>query len=53
MMPSFFVYIDKMPVTPGGKIDKKALPTPDMDIERTGYVAPVTAVQTELCDIFE
>ena len=53
MMPSFFVYLDKMPVTPGGKIDKKALPEPEISSERTDYVAPVTAVQTELCGIFE
>ena len=53
MMPSFFVYLDKMPVTPGGKIDKKALPEPEISTERTDYVAPVTAVQTELCGIFE
>lgn len=53
MMPSFFVHIDEMPVTPGGKIDKKALPSPDISIERNGYTAPVTSVQTELCGIFE
>ena len=53
MMPSFFVYLDKLPVTPGGKIDKKALPLPEVKTERTGYVAPVTSVQTELCAIFE
>ena len=53
MMPSFFVHIDEMPVTPGGKIDKKALPMPEVTITNTGYVAPVTAVQTALCEIFE
>ena len=53
MMPSFFVHIDEMPVTPGGKIDKKALPVPEVTISNTGYVEPVTAVQTTLCEIFE
>ncbi len=53
MMPSFFVHIDEMPVTPGGKIDKKALPLPEVSIKNTGYVEPVTAVQTTLCEIFE
>ena len=32
---------------------KKALPLPEVKTERTGYVAPVTSVQTELCAIFE
>lgn len=53
MMPTFFVYLDEMPVTPGGKIDKKALPLPEVTIKNTGYVEPVTAVQTSLCEIFE
>ena len=53
MMPSFFVHIEEMPVTPGGKIDKKALPLPEVSVKNTGYVEPVTAVQTILCEIFE
>ena len=53
MMPSFFVHIDEMPVTPGGKIDKKALPIPEITTKNSGYVEPVTTVQTILCEIFE
>lgn len=53
MMPSFFVRIDEMPVTPGGKIDKKALPLPEIATKNTSYVEPVTGVQRELCEIFE
>lgn len=45
MMPSFFIYIDKMPVTPGGKIDKKALPLPEVTVNNTNYAEPVTAVR--------
>ena len=53
MMPSFFVHIDEMPVTPGGKIDKKALPVPEVDVNNTSYVEPVTMIQKTLCEIFE
>ena len=53
MMPSFFVHMDEMPVTPGGKIDKKALPLPEIATNNSGYVEPVTKVQTMLCEIFE
>ena len=54
MMPSFFVHLEKMPVTPGGKIDKKALPVPEVTTTAsTAYVEPITAVQIKLCEIFE
>ena len=53
MMPSFFVYLEAMPVTPGGKIDKKALPMPEITTNTASYVEPVTAAQRTLCEIFE
>ena len=54
MMPSFFVHIDALPVTPGGKIDKKALPLPEITTSAgADYVEPVTAAQRALCEIFE
>ena len=29
MIPSYFIQLEKMPLTPNGKIDRKALPEPD------------------------
>lgn len=41
MIPSYFVQLEKMPLTTNGKIDRKALPKPDSSI-KTGleYEAP-------------
>lgn len=53
MIPAFYVHLDSMPLTPGGKIDKRSLPAPSVDTEREGYEPPVNKVQEQLCEIFE
>lgn len=52
MIPAYFIIIDKMPLTPNGKIDHKALPDPT---ERTGgaIIAPRNAVEAELLKIWQ
>src|SRR5690606_11398447 len=54
MVPSFFVYIDKVPLTPNGKTDHKALPAPDLSLRTIGdeYVAPQSSLEKELCEIW-
>ncbi|NMG07615.1 non-ribosomal peptide synthetase [Brasilonema sp. UFV-L1] len=53
MMPSAFVSLNALPLSPNGKIDRKPLPTPDGDIEREGeYVAPRTPSEEIIAHIF-
>jgi acyl carrier protein len=54
MMPSQFVALEKLPLTPGGKVDRRALPAPDTMGNGTGpdYVAPRTAVEEVLAGIW-
>jgi acyl carrier protein len=54
MMPSLFVALEKLPLTPGGKVDRRALPAPDTMGNGTGpdYVAPRTAVEEVLAGIW-
>ncbi|HHL32251.1 MAG TPA: amino acid adenylation domain-containing protein, partial [Oceanospirillales bacterium] len=40
MLPSAYVVVDKLPVTANGKIDKKALPIPDVSYSDKKYIKP-------------
>jgi fengycin family lipopeptide synthetase D len=53
MIPTYFMQIDKIPLTLNGKIDRKALPEPDGEIN-TGieYIAPRNEVEEKLANIW-
>ena len=48
MVPSAFVFIDAWPLTPNGKINRKALPAPDIDQLQGAYIAPQTSTEQVL-----
>ena len=50
MVPSALVLIGSWPLTPSGKIDRRALPAPDRRSE--SYVPPRTPQEEILCSIF-
>ncbi|MEL7147704.1 MAG: non-ribosomal peptide synthetase [Bacteroidota bacterium] len=51
MIPSYFVMMEKMPVTVTGKVDRRALPEPDA-VAAEDYVAPETTLEHELVTIW-
>jgi aryl carrier-like protein len=53
MVPSHFVFIEKLPLTSNGKIDKKSLPSPDIESQIShNYVGPRDEIETRLCEIW-
>lgn len=54
MVPATFVILDAMPLTPNGKVDRKALPIPDFARPEltAGYIAPRTLVEQQIADIW-
>ncbi|MCN9245035.1 phosphopantetheine-binding protein, partial [Streptomyces sp. RY43-2] len=51
MVPSAFVVLDALPLTPTGKIDREALPAPDR-YEAAAYVAPRTPDEELVCQVY-
>src|SRR5262249_10357833 len=40
MVPTYFVVMAALPLSPNGKVDRKALPRPEISSQRSGFVAP-------------
>jgi amino acid adenylation domain-containing protein len=54
MLPSSIVPLDALPLTPSGKLDRQALPTPGDDGARDrAYVAPRSALEEALVGIWQ
>jgi amino acid adenylation domain-containing protein len=54
MVPSAFVRLEVLPLLPNGKVDRRALPVPDMARPEldTAFVGPRTPVEEELAGIW-
>ncbi|MCW3466086.1 non-ribosomal peptide synthetase [Chitinophaga nivalis] len=51
MVPAYLIQLDAMPLTPNGKLDRKALPIPEVEAVNT-YVAPVTQEEQLLAAVW-
>ena len=53
MVPTCFVWLDAMPMTPNGKLDRKALPAPAQDTQPPANEPPATKLERDIAAIWE
>lgn len=53
MVPSAVVRVESIPLTPNGKVDRRALPAPEAAAPPTDYVAPRTRTEEVLASIWQ
>ncbi len=51
MIPSYYVPVDKIPLMPNGKVDRKSLPAPEI-ITEEGYTTPRDDIEKKLVKIW-
>ena len=52
MIPAYVIPLDQLPVTPHGKLDRRALPIPSGKVQSNTYRPPTDENETVLCQLF-
>ncbi|WLG59193.1 non-ribosomal peptide synthase/polyketide synthase [Pseudomonas extremorientalis] len=52
MVPTHLMFLERMPLTPNGKLDRKGLPRPDVSQMQQVYVAPQSELEQKIAAIW-
>jgi len=54
MLPALFIYLEQLPLTENGKVDRQRLPEPAAeDLVQAAYVAPENEIERRLCEAWQ
>ena len=53
MVPSYIIFMETLPLTSSGKLDRKSLPKPDRIVEKEATIAPSTEIEKRLLNIWK
>jgi amino acid adenylation domain-containing protein/non-ribosomal peptide synthase protein (TIGR01720 family) len=53
MIPALYTFLEAMPLTPNGKVDRRALPAPDKAAAAREYVAPRDEKEAFFCELWQ
>jgi len=52
MIPAYFVFLEQMPLSTSGKVDRKQLPAPDTALSTKEYIPPRNRLEQKLVEIW-
>ncbi|VFT06090.1 peptide synthase [Pseudomonas aeruginosa] len=53
MVPANLLFLERLPLSPNGKVDRKALPAPDASLLQEAYVAPRSELECQVAAIWQ